>query len=333
MRARPTTATTGASVTGSDPAHFEGVGQRQQFSGDLVDHRDVRQGRQGSACCRPDAQQRGEIGRGLLAGADGARLVTGGSDVAVFVGHGRFGGRGAFRGGLVGRCFAPNRPRQQAEGVRHLADLQRGHRLAIDLAGLVAAGERAGRRDHGQRHLHRWLVRRPSAQEQIGEAVGHALVLGAGVAGHRAGLGERLQAPVARPRHRRRHQCGQRRHPVLVAVHPHRPVADRSRQPLRRRRCVGAEHRSAGRLAELCCRLAGRLRQQRSLDLATELVRELAELVDHHACVGPRDRPCLQCGQGGRQLLDQPDRLRQQLAGRPGGQSSTWPSPRRPPTR
>ena len=74
MGARSTAATTGASVAGRDPAHLEGVGQRQQFSGDLVDDRDVRQGRQWSARRRPDAQQCGEIGRRLLAAADGSRL-------------------------------------------------------------------------------------------------------------------------------------------------------------------------------------------------------------------------------------------------------------------
>ena len=60
----------------------------------------------------------------------------------------------------LGRCGRLCGPREQTQGIRHLADQHRRDRLAVDLAGLVAAGQSAGRRDDGQRHLHRWVVGR-----------------------------------------------------------------------------------------------------------------------------------------------------------------------------
>ena len=133
-----------------------------------------------------------------LAGADGVAVVGLGS-----VGHGY-------------------RAAQQAQGVGQFAEHRRGHRVPVDLAGLVAAGQRGCGGHHVQLDLHRRVEPRP--QDQVGQAVDHPLLLAAPVSRGRA----RLRVALQRVAGGQRHRSGQGRGQGGV-VRPPVPQAGRGR--------------------------------------------------------------------------------------------------------
>ena len=137
----------------------------------------------------------------------------------------------------------------------------RRHGVAVDLAGLVAAGQGVHRGDHGQLDADR----RPGgvrAQDQVGQAVEPS-----------AGPGSAHRRGSAQPRRRRPAPAAGRRRPGSASSRPGWPsrpgrgtsapaVPDRRRQPPRRRGGVGAQHRPPRRLPQLGHRLPGRPGQQ-----------------------------------------------------------------------
>ena len=222
-----------------------------------------------------------------------------------------FGGRG-----LGGLGLGPARRRcrgaggEQAEGVGEFADQGRGHRVAVDLAGLVAAGQRVHAGDHGQPDLHRRID--PGPQDQVGQAVGHPLLLGPLIAGNLAGLGVGLQRPQAGPGDRQRQQRGQHGHAVLAGLQPHTALADRPGQPPGRGGGVGAQHRPPGGLPQRGDGLALGAGQQPGLHLGADLVLDRADDLGQRPRTEPADAAGLQRVQGGRQPLIEGDRVGQQ---------------------
>ena len=78
---------------------------------------------------------------------------------------------------------------QQAEGVSECARCLGRHRVAADLAGVVAAEQGPDGRDDGQLRLHGGQSVLPGSQDEVDEAVGHPLLAGALVAGGLGGVG------------------------------------------------------------------------------------------------------------------------------------------------
>lgn len=93
-----------------------------------------------------------------------------------------------------------------------------GHRLAVDLAGLVAADEAFGAGDHGQPDPHPAVDAGP--QDQVDQAVGHPLLGAPRIVGGPAVLGVGLQRPPAGLRHRQRQRRRQAAHSVRNRTGP-----------------------------------------------------------------------------------------------------------------
>jgi hypothetical protein len=128
---------------------------------------------QRGAAERADVEQVGQPGR------DGPRGLSCLGRLGGLGGLARLGGPGA--GGCLGRCCGLSG--QQTQRAGEGADGLGWHDLPGDLAGVVTAEQGADRGDDGQLRLHRGepVIARP--QHQVDEAVGHALLPGAGVAG------------------------------------------------------------------------------------------------------------------------------------------------------